>query len=312
MSFETIYGPVPSRRLGRSLGIDPFERKSCTHNCVYCQLGSAPTIAADRLVEGVSPEKVESELVAFFGAGGEADAITFSGSGEPTLWKHLGRLVQFARENFPQRVVVLTNGTTLWRSEVREALSAADIVVPTVAAADEETYTKLHRPHPTADFERHVEGLRLFASEFEGEVWAEVMLVSGVNDSDEHLAALSELLSQLNPRWIDINTPVRPPAEPWVKPPSDDVVVRAKAVFGERCRIVGKFAPPTKEALEIADLANRVLELLRRRPETAHNIADALKAPEDLVLSALDALVQKKIIAKTKDGFYTTRVRSEN
>ena len=304
--MKYLYGPVPSRRLGRSLGIDPFETKTCTHNCVYCQLGSAPTVSSAEWVEGVPAEAVKAELEEFFSAGGSADFVTFSGSGEPTLWAHTGEIIGFIRKKFPHlKIAVITNSSTLWRPEVREAIMPADVVVPTVAAADETVYLKLHRPHHDADFARYVEGIKEFARQFRGEIWAEVMLVAGVNDGEGHILKLRALLDEISPTYIDLNTPVRPPSEGWVRPPSEAAVRKICALLGSKCRIVGKFhREGTESVAELAELATRILELLRRRPEQPESIAESFGIPVEKVNEALEALVAKKLAVKLPSGFF--------
>jgi len=300
-----LYGPVPSRRLGMSLGIDPFETKTCTHNCIYCQLGSGKTVSSEQSLPGVPLENIERELIAFFADGGDTDYITFSGSGEPTLWNHIEKLIQFIKTNFAdKKLAVITNGTTLWRDEIRKAIMPIDLIVPTIAAADEDTYQRLHRPNPSADFSRHIEGTQKFAQEFDGEIWAEVLLVAGVNDSTEHLAELAKIIYKTNPDYIDLNPPVRPPAERWVHPPDEAVIRRAYAILGPKCRIVGQFVPPSAHALEVANLATRILGILIRRPETAESIADSLGIVQQQVTEALDALVAKKLAIQADGGYF--------
>jgi len=299
-----LYGPVPSRRLGFSLGIDPFLKKSCNHNCIYCQLGNKEPLGFEK-IEGVEPQIIEEELYTFFKDGRIADYITFSGRGEPTLWAHLGRLVKFIVDNFEQKkLAVLTNGSTLWRKDIRVEIEKADLVVPTISSPDRDTYLRLHRPNRNDDFERYKKGLIKFCSEFKGEIWAEVMLVEGVNDSVEQLEKLAVFLYSLPLSYIDINTPVRPPAEGWVVPPDEDKIKLACKLFGSKCRVVGKFSPPSQRALEIANLANKIFDILKRRPEQVSNIANVLGIDESKVDEALSALVAKKLVMKTSDKYF--------
>ena len=305
-----LYGPVPSRRLGRSLGIDPFVRKTCTHDCIYCQLGSGPTVSSEIAVAGVSPIEIENELVDFFDSGGDTDFITFSGSGEPTLWKHIGALVDFIRANFPdKKLAVITNGTTLWREDIRKAIMPIDLIVPTVSTADEDTYMRLHRANRGADFSRYIEGIKKFAGEFHGEIWTEVMLVAGVNDSEQHILKLRKILDEISPAHIDLNTPVRPPSESWVQPPDESIVRKTCVLLGERCRIVGKFVPTSEKILEIANLAQRILDILRRRPENAKSLAAVLDTEMDNVQEALDAIVAKKLAVQNESGYYEAIIK---
>jgi len=306
--MKTLYGPVPSRRLGLSLGIDPFERKTCTHNCIYCQLGYAPSVASDISIDGVSPETVEEELADFFNSGGKADYITFSGSGEPTLWKHIGRLCKFIKENFSHiKLAVITNGTTLWRNDVRSAIGIADVVVPTISASSEKIYKILHRPNKNATFEQYIQGISKFAQNYSGEIWAEVMLVDGVNDGDDNVLELSNLLKDMPIKYIDLNLPVRPPAEKWVHPPQKAKVENICKKFGKKCRIVGKFTSHSHYVANIVDLSENILKILSRRPETAEGLSAALgKSSEEITLS-LNALVDKKIIIPLENGYFKIR-----
>ncbi|MCD6594089.1 radical SAM protein [bacterium] len=307
--MKYLYGPVPSRRLGRSLGIDPFEKKTCTHNCIYCQLGNGVSVSANELVERVSVDCVKDELRRFFESDGECDFVTFSGSGEPTLWKHTGEIVDFVRTNFPsKKIAVITNGTMLWREDVREQILGVDVIVPTISAADEDTYIRLHRPNPDASFELQIRGVKEFARIFEGEIWAEVMLVADVNDSEEHILKLREFLRIISPTYIDINTPVRPPSERWVHPPNEEIVRKICVILGENCRIVGKFQSISKEVFEIANLATRILDILRRRPETAQSIAESLSTSIENVEQACSALVAKRLAVKVSNDFYEAKI----
>ena len=310
--MKCIYGPVLSRRLGRSLGIDPFMHKTCTHNCIYCQLGACDTVSPESIISGISADCVQRELREFFNAGGDTDYITFSGSGEPTLWQHIGESARMIKSNYPRKkLAVITNATTLWRYDVRESISCADLVVPTIAAADEETYLRLHRPYPDADFESHLSGMCRFARQFNGEIWIEVMLVADVNDSDKHLARLAKILDVLPAKYIDINTPVRPPAEDWVRPPDKETIQTACAILGERCRTVNEYTAIPEQHRKVARLFDRILELLARRPETTRAMAGALEVAQQDIERAIEMLVAKKIVICDDRG-YCRLVRSED
>jgi len=262
-------------------------------------------VSSEISVEGVSHVEIEKELVKFFDSGGDTDYITFSGSGEPTLWKHIGRLVDFIKVNFPdKKLAVITNGTALWREDVRKAIMPIDLIVPTVSTADEDTYMRLHRANPDADFVRYVAGLKEFAKKFNGEIWTEVMLVADVNDSEQHIIELRKILDEISPAHIDLNTPVRPPSESWVLPPDESIVRKTCVLLGERCRIVGKFIPTSEKVLEIANLAQRILDILRRRPESAQSLAAVLDTEIDNVQEALDAIVAKKLAVHDESGYY--------
>lgn len=276
-NFKYIYGPVPSRRLGLSLGIDPFpETKTCTFNCIYCQLGISKPVFRRTLINTPEPSSIIRELEKFFKLS-SADFVTFSGNGEPTLWAGIGDVFEFLKEKRPEvKRAVLTNGSMLWHPDVQDMLRSADVLVPTVSAGDEETFSSLHRPNRYITFDKWLDGLKAFSKNFSGEIWAEVMLVKGVNDSKEHLRKLKKIITEINPKWIDINTPVRPPAEKWVSSPTGERIEFVCRIFGEKCRVIGKFAVPSKKARSILKLTEEILSILKRRPERPEDIAKAL------------------------------------
>ena len=224
--LKHVYGPVDSGRLGRSLGVDPFfGEKTCNFDCVYCQLGKAEphTAGAGRFANSV--DVVEEATAAL--RRGAADWITISGSGEPTLHPRLGPMITALREETGLPIAVVTNGSRLLRRDVREALSRADAVLPTLAAAEPGTHWLMHRPRGVGAFRRHVEGLMMFRESYRGMLWLEVMLVKGVNDDDEHLAELAKLVRLIRPDEVHLTRPTRPSAELWVEAPKFTTMLRA-------------------------------------------------------------------------------------
>ena len=207
-----VFGPVPSRRLSRSLGIDPVPFKTCTFDCIYCQLGRTTQKTVERK-EYVPCEVVVKELRDYLSNAPPFDFVTFSGSGEPTLNKALGKMISAVRELTEAQIAVLTNGSLLFDERVAEDLSGADVVLPSLDAASEEIFRRVNRPHESISLQKLVEGLKKFRKRFKGEIWVEVMLLSGVNDGEEHLLALARLLREVNAEKVQLNTPVRPSPE---------------------------------------------------------------------------------------------------
>jgi len=207
-----VFGPVPSRRLSRSLGIDPVPFKTCTFDCIYCQLGRTTQKTVERK-EYVPCEVVVKELRDYLSNAPPFDFVTFSGSGEPTLNKALGKMISAIRELTEAQIAVLTNGSLLFDEQVVEDLSGADVVLPSLDAAFEEIFRRVNRPHESISLQKLVEGLKKFRKRFKGEIWVEVMLLSGVNDGEEHLLALARLLREVNAEKVQLNTPVRPSPE---------------------------------------------------------------------------------------------------
>ena len=204
-----VFGPVPSRRLSRSLGIDPVPFKTCTFDCIYCQLGRTTQKTVERK-EYVPCEVVVKELRDYLSNAPPFDFVTFSGSGEPTLNKALGKMISAVRELTEAQIAVLTNGSLLFDKRVAEDLSGADVVLPSLDAASEEIFRRVNRPHESISLQKLGEGLKKFRKRFKGEIWVEVMLLSGVNDGEEHLLALARLLREVNAEKVQLNTPVRP------------------------------------------------------------------------------------------------------
>ena len=231
--MQTIYGPIPSRRLGQSLGVDPVPLKTCNWNCVYCQLGRSSRLETERRVY-VPTALVIGELREFFARSNapHVDWISFVGSGEPTLHSELGEMIRAAKDLQRAPVAVLTNGTGLSDGIVRRELAAADLVMPTLSAADETLHRRIHRPHPALNFAQHVAGLKTFRAEFDGKLWIEVMLLRGVNDAEEQLSRLARLIREIGADEVQITLPTRPPAEAWVEPPDAEGLMRAVAILG--------------------------------------------------------------------------------
>lgn len=261
-----IYGPIPSRRLGKSLGVDPIPLKTCNWNCIYCQLGrSMPMVnARDEYVPRLA---VLEELQAVLARHrpGEIDFISFVGSGEPTLHSGLGWMIRQVKTHTTIPVAVITNGALLYLPEVREELQAADVVMPTLSAGSAALHRRIHRPHPEATFARLVEGLLAFRETYAGALWLEVMLLRGVNDSADALAALASIIRQVAPDQVHVVIPERPPAETWVAPPDEEGLMRAVALLGPIAQVVH----PYTNGIDVSDYATpgeAILSIITRHP----------------------------------------------
>jgi wyosine [tRNA(Phe)-imidazoG37] synthetase (radical SAM superfamily) len=231
--MKCVFGPVPSRRLGRSLGIDPIPLKTCNWNCVYCQLGRTAPLTNERreyFPRGEIIQQVEAALEAH--RKDEINWVTFVGSGEPTLHASLGWMIRQVKTITSIPIAVITNGSLLYRPDVREELRAADAVLPTLDAGTETLYRRINRPHPHLTFAGLVDGLTAFHHVYAGKLWVEVMLVKGLNDSEEALKDLATVLRGIAPDAIHLSLPIRPPAEAWVQPADDEALMRATAILG--------------------------------------------------------------------------------
>ena len=217
------FGPIPSRRLGLSLGVNVVPRKTCSFNCIYCQLGRTTGLTIERREYTPTEDIVQAVLAKIEGAS-SVDFVTFLGDGEPLLASNIPQVLAGIREHWHGKTALITNGSLLWISEAREAASAFDVVMPTVSACDPGMYRRLHRPHRSLPFERCMDGLVRFAADYSGQIWPEVMLVEGVNDAPESLERIGKITESLRPAEVHITAPIRPPSVTSVRPPSKETL----------------------------------------------------------------------------------------
>jgi wyosine [tRNA(Phe)-imidazoG37] synthetase (radical SAM superfamily) len=283
-----LYGPVPSRRLGYSLGVDILPFKTCSLDCVYCQLGSGPKTTVRR-AEFISARAVLAQVRKAVASGRTIDAITFSGSGEPTLNSGIGTIIRGIKRFTRIPVVVLTNSSCLVRPAVRRDLRQADIVVPSLDAADEAVFRKINRPHPGLTAAAIVAGLAAFRREFAGRIWLEIMLVRGVNDGPRHLRKLKAAAALIRPDRIQLNTVVRPPAERSARPLGPAEMEKIREFFGEGAEIIADFRTAARRA-SAGDAGEAVLAVVGRRPVTAADLALSLGRPAEEIEDLLQSL----------------------
>jgi wyosine [tRNA(Phe)-imidazoG37] synthetase (radical SAM superfamily) len=292
--FPHLYGPVPSRRLGYSLGVDLLPFKTCSLNCIYCQLGRTKKTTIRRR-QFFSEKQILEEIRDFLKTGTRVDFITFSGSGEPTLNKSIGRLIRKIKKMTGIQVAVLTNSTLLSRPEVRKELAAADVVVPSLDAATEKVFKKINRPHPSLQAKKIIEGLVKFRQQYRGQIWLEILLVRGVNDSPNHLKKLREAVEKIKPDKIHLNTVVRPPAEKATQALSPEELNRIKEFFGEKAEVVASFRKKEQEKTP-KDISQAILSIVRRRPVSLEDLEHSLGLTrEELSLDIQRLQEQKKI-----------------
>jgi len=294
--YRHLFGPVPSRRFGRSLGVDLTPYKTCSLDCVFCQLGRTMQKTIVRK-EYVPTDLVLTELAGWLKAGGRADYITLSGSGEPTLHSRFGDILAFVREKSSISSVVLTNGTMLHLPEVREAAALADVVKISLSAWDDDSFEWVNRPHPQLRFAQLVEGERTFRREFRGELWMEVFLVGGMNSTPRDVRKIASLAKEIQPDRIQLNTSVRPPAEEFVTPLSRGQMEELAGLFQPAAEIIGEFSTTHEEPVKVKE--DEIFSMIERRPCTAEQIADVFGMHINEVSKYLGKLVR------------TDRVRSE-
>ncbi|MBI4417640.1 MAG: radical SAM protein [Ignavibacteriales bacterium] len=287
-----VYGPVPSRRLGRSLGVDIIPHKLCTLDCLFCELGPTDKRGLRRR-EYVSPFTITTEIREVLEKD-TVDVISFSGSGEPTLNSSLGIMIHAVKAMTDIPIAVLTNGTLLFLEEVRADLMAADIVLPSLHAARIQAFESVTRPHPLLRLNTIIDGLKQFRKQYRGNLWLEVVLLRGINDSDEEILALKEAIVQIAPDRIQLNTVVRPPSSPHALPVPWERLTQIKSFFGEHCEIVVPREPASGGGN--GPDAKALVATLRRRPLSVSEIAGLLGKSELSITQWLDELVRSRTI----------------
>lgn len=267
-----VFGPVPSRRLGRSLGVDLVPLKTCSYDCVYCQLGRTTCKTVQRK-EWVPLDEVVAQVRDKLSA--DPDYITLSGSGEPTLYSRIGELIVSVKRITNIPVAVLTNGSLLWEREVQEGLTDADLLVPSLDAGDEALFQRVNRPHESISFERMLEGVVEFRSRFRGAYWLEVFLVGGISDTARDVAKIAGLVERIQPNRVQLNTVSRPPAENFAVSVSQSDMERFAVQLGEHAEVIADSRGVHREG-EFTARQEDVLDLLRRRPCTVEDVASGL------------------------------------
>jgi wyosine [tRNA(Phe)-imidazoG37] synthetase (radical SAM superfamily) len=296
-----IFGPVPSRRLGFSLGVDLIPYKTCTLDCLYCQLG--PTARTTVARKSYAPAaEVLRHLGAALKKGGAVDWITFSGSGEPTLHTGMGKMIRAVKQMTRVPVAVITNGTLLADPRVRRALREADLVLPDLDAGSARVFRKINRPHPSLRFSRVVAGITRFAREFRGRVWIEVVLLKGVNDTPEELKRIGALAAAIRPERVQLNTAARPPAYADAKPLSHTELRAARDIIagtlaGIPVDIIADFKG-TRTARRRGGVEDTIIAYLARRPGTERDLAAGLGIRNEKIAGPLDGLVRSGSVKK--------------
>jgi len=271
-NFKHVFGPVPSRRLGRSLGVDLVPFKTCSYDCIYCQLGRTTCKTVERK-EWVPLDAVLDELKQKLAC--RPDYITLSGSGEPTLHSRLGEIIDHIQAMTAVPVAVLTNGSLLWQKEVREEVALADVVLPSLDAPDSERFEFINRPHPDITFERLVDGLEAFRREFAGKYWLEVMLLGGYTSLPVQVRQLADWARRIQPDKVQLNTAVRPPAEEYAMAVPPERLAELAKMFEPLAEVVAEHRGQQASAESQAS-AEAILALVRRRPCTVEDMAHGL------------------------------------
>lgn len=296
---ECIFGPVPSRRLGRSLGVDLVPLKTCTYDCIYCQLGRTTNKTAERK-EWVCLKGVIAELKKKLDT--RPDYITLSGSGEPTLFSRTDELIRRIKDITDIPVAVLTNGSLLWLPEVRSSIMKADVVIPSLDAGDNQLFQYVNRPHSDITFSKMLEGLVKFRDEYTGKYWLEVFILDGVNTAEAQIKKLADCIKRIGPDRVQVNTVTRPPTEDFaVAVPPERLKVVACKLY-KNAEVIADYHGVHKQQ-DFSVRCEDVLILLKRRPCSVGDIAAGLSLHRNEVLKYIEELSrQGKIDAEMQGG----------
>lgn len=314
--YRYIFGPVPSRRLGMSLGVDLVPKKVCSLDCVYCEVGQTTKLTLDRK-EYIKSDKIKAELTQYFNENPDPDYITFSGSGEPTLNANIGEILQFIKQRKPHiPIAVLTNGTLLFNKEVRDAIKAADMVLPSLDAATEEVFNKINRPANNLNIDRYIQGLIEFRKEFKGKIWLEIFILPGYNDHQSELNELKKIILKIKADSVQLNTLDRPGTIANLRGASREELQKIADQWQlEGIEIIAT-SPHRKNIQSYReDAETAIVQTLARRPCTLDDLTKILGMHINEVnkyLDVLDAENKIETMHQERGLFYQLRNKNEN
>jgi wyosine [tRNA(Phe)-imidazoG37] synthetase (radical SAM superfamily) len=305
--MSILFGPVKSRRLGLSLGVELVPKKICSMDCLYCEIGKTRTLTLQR-AEYIPWDEIEGAIHLARKREGEYGCLTFTGSGEPTLNIHFERAIYLAKGLIKKPIAVLTNSSTLHFESVRKSLSEVNLVLASLDCATERSFRLLNRPAEGLKLHDIIEGLKVLREEMQGELWLEVLLVKGINDQPEDIIALKEAISKIKPHRVQLNTVVRPPAYKIAYPLSLEELNRICAILGASAEVI---TPKEKifQPQEIKEgLTEKILDYLARRPAPISELkalfgenTELSRILEELVISG-----RLKRVLHQKEIFYST------
>lgn len=289
--YKYLFGPVPSRRLGMSLGVDLVPHKVCSLDCVYCECGATTKLTEDRM-EYILFDKVKEELDHYFENSPDPDYITFSGSGEPTLNSRIGEVLDYIKEHKPGiPVAVLTNGTLLKDQKVRKEILKADLVLPSLDAATNRAYRKINRPVKDSSIDEYIQGLIEFRKEYKGKIWLEILIIPGYNNSHDELLALKEVIQKIAPESVQLNTLDRPGTVDGLETAGVTELKSIIELWGMDNAAVIASAPDRKKIVSYReDAEDAILETIKRRPCTLMDLSSILGMHINEVNKYLDVL----------------------
>lgn len=298
MEYKHLFGPVPSRRLGVSLGVDLVNHKTCNFNCVYCECGEEKPLDSSRK-EYVNIDEVLIEIKDYLANGKKLDYITFSGSGEPTLNSGLGRLVKEIKSITDIKICLITNSSTLGDKSVVEEVKEIDLIMPSLDAALESSFLKIDRPHKSVKLEDIVSSLEKFSYTYKGKIWLEVFLIEGVNDSIKELEEFVRIFKRIKLDKIQLNSLDRPAPCSWVKAMSMSRLEEIKEYFESfnfDVEIIKKYKKREDFSKYDENYEKLIINMLEKRPCTQEDLLNIIDISKDQLGTYIDILLKEKTI----------------
>ena len=298
--YKYLFGPVPSRRLGMSLGIDLVPKKVCSLNCVYCEVGKTTKLTTDRM-EYIKYDNLIGELNQFMSSKPNIDYITFSGSGEPTLNSRIGEVLTYIKQNYPDaKTAILTSGALLSSPQVRSELLEADVILPSLDAATQSVFNKINRPSIDLNITTYIEGLIDLRKEYKGEIWLEVFLLKDYNDSIEELALIKEAILKIKPNIVQLNTLDRPGTIDGLKALTKEELQKVKDYWNmPNVEIIASAAQREEVESFNTDIEGTILATIARRPCTLDDLHQILGIHINEINKYLSTLEYNKKIKST-------------
>jgi len=312
MQYKYLFGPVPSRRLGISLGIDLVPHKICTMDCVYCECGPTTNLTLKR-AEYVPTHQVLREVDHFLAQNPQPEYLTFSGSGEPTLHSGIGRIARHLKQNHKAPLALLTNATLMDQPDVRKELLDIDILLPSLDSARVETFRKINRPHPELELDRIIDGLVEFRKEFAGQIWLEIFILPPLNTEHREMECLQDALNRIRPDRVQLNTLDRPGSEEWVKKASPALLEEiSERLRHPRLEIISRYRRRKDIRSYRKDAESAIMETISRRPCTLEDLVAILGMHRNELNKYLDVLEnEKRIRPEIQDrGIFYRTVRN--
>ena len=311
MSYQYLFGPVPSRRLGVSLGIDLVPHKTCSYNCIYCECGKTTNLTTER-TEYYPTDAIIAEIDDYLSTHPKLDFITFSGSGEPTLHSGMGKIARHIRENFPEyRMALLTNGSLLTDPVVRAEAADVHVIVPSLDAVSESVFKKIDRPCSSITAAGVIAGLVSLRKEFKGEIWLEIFIIPGVNDAEEEILFLRDAIAEIRPDRVQLNALDRPGIYDWITAPSAEEMERIATALGfPGIEVVGGLPSRSDIASFSQDVRESILGTIKRRPCTIDDLSRILGLHPNEVRKYIDPLLAEGLITEEREKrgiFYRPR-----